>query len=159
MANGMCPSCRRMFPSAQQAIQQARRRHLPKVSDLKGCLACFATNVDQAWKSSQAFTQVAVLLDESHCRLRLLACPRCGQRSVSVFTEMISWIDGDDDQRWMLVPISENEARQLTDMGEAAIAALPALIGASRQHVLVEHPGGGPKTIVWSKFFWVGPHS
>ncbi len=37
------------------------------------------------------FTPVAKLVDESHFDISILACPVCGQRCVSIFTEMIDF--------------------------------------------------------------------
>lgn len=61
-----------------------------------GCKRCWPPSAGAAWKARGALTHVAELIDESHFHVMILACPRCTQRFVSVFTETVDWADGDD---------------------------------------------------------------
>src|SRR5215213_6300087 len=78
-----------------------------------GCEHCWPATAEAAWNGRGNLTRVAELIDESHFDVALLACARCNQRFVTVFTEMIDWIDSDDPQYWTLLPLTEPEADSL----------------------------------------------
>ena len=65
-----------------------------------GCKRCWPSSADAAWKARDGLKLSAELIDESHFHVMILACPQCGQQFISVFTEMIDWINGDDAQYW-----------------------------------------------------------
>jgi hypothetical protein len=53
-----------------------------------GCASCWPPTAADAWEARSTLTHVAELIDESHFHVMILACPRCSQNFVSVFTEM-----------------------------------------------------------------------
>ncbi len=91
------------------------------------------------------------LVDEPHHSVTVLACPRCGQRFVKVFTETIDWQDGEDPQHWELMPISEGEARLL--MIVVDLKTLPR-----RRSLVVDHPKGEELTLRWAAGVEVREH-
>ena len=78
-----------------------------------GCEHCWPATADAAWEASRALAHVVDLIEESHFLVRVLACGSCAQRFLSVFTEEIDWVDGEDPQYWRLLPITASEAAEL----------------------------------------------
>src|SRR5215212_4526447 len=83
-----------------------------------GCVTCFPANPEAAYANSRKLDELARLVDESHVLVAIRACPKCGQRFVYTFTEMIDWSGGDDPQRCAMVPITPAEADDLIAQGE-----------------------------------------
>lgn len=89
------------------------------------------------------------LIDESHFIVSLLQCASCGQRFLDVFTEKIDWIDGDDSQAWMYVPISAQEAALLRSAGAKMNETFLLETKLHRRFLSVVYPSGGEKRTVW----------
>lgn len=100
---------------------------------------------------------VAEPIDESHFHVMIRACPSCGQRFVSVFTETIDWADGDDPQYWTMAPLTDAEADDLIKRGESldeeTLNALPARRCLSR-----DSPKGSPTRTFWDSSLYVRYH-
>lgn len=76
-----------------------------------GCSGCYsedAVAVDHFFRQHR-FENIKMLVDDSHLIIRLLTCPKCGQDFVSVFTERIDWVSGDDPQTRTLMPVTTDE--------------------------------------------------
>src|ERR671932_749084 len=56
-----------------------------------GCELCWPADARAAWVARGGLTRLEGLVDESHFIVTILACPRCDQRYVSIFTETIDW--------------------------------------------------------------------
>ncbi|MCA1850517.1 MAG: hypothetical protein LC672_05595 [Acidobacteria bacterium] len=123
-----------------------------------GCDLCWPADAGAAWGARGGLTRLKELIDESHFSVAILACPRCSQRYVSIFAEMIDWEDGNDPQYWTLLPISEAEAegliRQETSLSEVSLNAL----GRGRRSLRRDHPKAGPPLVFWGSGVLVGPH-
>jgi hypothetical protein len=76
-----------------------------------GCAECWSDVADQAWGKLTSLSIEKELVDESHFMVKIRCCPACSQRFVTVFTEVIDWYDGEDDQSWTVLPISLSQAR------------------------------------------------
>ena len=72
---------------------------------------------------------VADLIDESHFHVMILACPSCAQRFVSMFTETIDWVNGDDPQDSTLLPVTEAEEADLVRRRDSLTEARSQLGG------------------------------
>lgn len=83
-----------------------------------GCDRCWPALPESAWAARRALTKDADLVDESHFHVAIGICRRCGRRFVSVFTETIDWVDGDDPQDWTQLPITSDEAEALRQAGD-----------------------------------------
>ena len=124
-----------------------------------GCPNCFQALPQVAAEARRGFTELARLIDESHFIVRILACPRCGQRCVSVFTETIDWSGGDDAQYWSLVPLTEEEAAELMAQGENVDIRMIESLGRERRHLRIDYPTGGSRTVAWRDGgFFIGWH-
>jgi hypothetical protein len=81
----------------------------------------------------------------------------CSQRFVSVFTETIDWVDGEDPQFWTLLPIIEQEVLSLVQADRHLEAVLNAL-GPQRRSLQRDFPKGEDPTTYWSTGISVGMH-
>lgn len=123
-----------------------------------GCTRCWPAEAEAAWEARNALAVVADVIDEPHFHVMLLACPRCGQRFVSVFTETIDWADGDDPQAWCLSPVTTAEAAGLVRPGAAFAEPELDAFDPARRSLRVEHPKGGPRRVFWATGLSIGLH-
>ena len=127
--------------------------------DLFGCARCFLATAEEAEEARRHFSELSRLIDESHFIVRILACPDCGQRCVSVFTEWIDWSEGDDAQYWSVLPLTREESEQLMAQGEQVDLRLIEALGRRRRYLQVDFPTGKPKRVLWADGnLWIGPH-
>jgi hypothetical protein len=100
----------------------------------------------------------ASLAQESHFSIRLTACA-CGGQFAIVFMERIDWKDGDDDQDWLAVPITTDEATRLTACTEPTLPGTLTQIARGRRFLVRSHPSGGSMELWWRENgFSIGPH-
>jgi hypothetical protein len=123
-----------------------------------GCEHCWPSAADAAWAARGTLAHVQELIDESHLHVMILACTRCSQRFVSVFTETIDWQDGDDPQHWALLPLTPTEAVYLILQGPSLIEAELAALGRGRRCLRHDHPKGAAAQSSWGTGLSVGPH-
>ena len=123
-----------------------------------GCEHCWPSTADAAWDARGALTRAQELIDESHFHVMILACARCSQRFVSVFTEMIDWEDGDDPQFWTLLPITETEAADLVQRRSSLTEASLDALGPGRRCLRHDHPKAAASRTSWGTGIYVGPH-
>lgn len=126
--------------------------------NVSGCEQCWPAAADAAWKARDGLTHTAELIDESHYHVMILACPECGQRFLSVFTETIDWSDGDDAQYWAAAPITENEAAELMRRGSELTVVEINSLGSDRRSLIRKYPTGEGPSEFWAKGITVGPH-
>jgi hypothetical protein len=117
------------------------------------CDACWPEDAEEAWARVRGHRREARLMDEPHFSVVVFACAACGQRFVDVFCERIDWQGGQDPQAWLIVPVSEEEARTLEGLADAALERAIVAIAPKRRCLAVDH-GGGPRLTR----FVVGPH-
>lgn len=114
-----------------------------------GCGACFEGEAEAAWERVSLLSSVAELVDESHFDLSILACPKCGQRYLKVFTELIDWKDGDDSQASAIVPLAEEEPSQVQAWKDSPdLKKIEAWV-AGRRFLRWIHPCGGETLTSW----------
>ena len=123
-----------------------------------GCDVCWPANARSAWVARNDLTRVKELIDESHFIVAILACGRCDQQYVSMFTEMIDWNDGDDPQSWTLMPVTRPEAEHLMQQETAVNAMTLNALGRGRRSLLRDHPKGKTPRVFWGSGLVVGPH-
>jgi hypothetical protein len=123
-----------------------------------GCGQCWPSTAETAWEARKGLTHVAELIDESHFHVMILACPSCAQRFVSIFTELIDWIDGDDPQYWQLLPLTETEAVDLIRHRDSLAAKELNALGPGRRSLLRDYPKASEPRLFWGIGIFVGPH-
>lgn len=69
----------------------------------------------------------SMLIDESHLIVSIQNCVECGQAFLSVFTEQVDWLGGDDAQAQVLVPLTADEEHCVAGMTEVTEQALLSL--------------------------------
>lgn len=129
---------------------------LTKQAERLGCDACWPESAGIAWKAQQGLASECVLIDESHFIVKIRRCPICAQRFVSVFTERIDWLGGDDPQAWTVLPISQAEAQLLlfSERIEASLADL----APDRRALCRLYPTERGENTFWSVGIFVGLH-
>ena len=115
-----------------------------------GCDVCFRGDAASVWKA-WPFRTLAELVDESHFSIQILACRACGQRCAKVFTEFVDWSGGDDAQYWSVIPLTGDEADELSKQGEAAEIKRIEAFSAGRPYLQADFPTGKPARIVWQQ--------
>lgn len=123
-----------------------------------GCEHCWPATPDAAWEARRALARASDLIDESHFYVNILACSRCTQRFVSVFTETIDWADGDDPQCWTLLPITDAEAAELVQRRRSLTEAQINGLGLERRCLQHDQPKGVVPRTSWLTGIRVGPH-
>jgi hypothetical protein len=121
----------------------------PESQDRMGCDACWPESSADAWDARGDLADGAWLVDDSHFIVRLLTCDRCGQRFVSVFFEIVDWVDGDDSQYWTLLPITRQEADHLTQLGESVTAQVVRELAPGRRSLRRDYPKGEQPHVLW----------
>lgn len=123
-----------------------------------GCNLCWPADARAAWGARDGLRRLKELIDESHFIIVLLACTRCGQRFVSIFTEMIDWEGGNDSQYWTLLPITRAEAQGLIRQRASLDEVSLNLLGRGRRSLRRDYPKDGPLRVFWGSGISVGPH-
>lgn len=128
------------------------------MADNFGCERCWPGEADAAWDARRELTSVHELIDESHFHVMILECPRCAQRFLSVFTEIIDWMGGDDSQYWTLLPLTEAEACELAQQRESLSESKLHALGHGRRCLMRAWPKGAvAHTLSWTGMS-IGPH-
>lgn len=115
-----------------------------------GCEQCWPANPDDAWEGYWALAKETDLIDESHYHVMLLACESCSQRFVSVFTETIDWIDGDDSMYSTVLPVTALEADELTQQPALVIESQIYKLWPKRRSLRNDRPKGTTERSYWS---------
>ncbi len=122
-----------------------------------GCRDCFQADAETVARARRGFVSIARLVGESHFGVSIFACPACGQRCVSIFTEMIDWEGGDDPQYVSVLPVTVQESEMLLASGDDLIARIESL-GRDRQFLQVDYPKGGRGACWVTGGLRIGPH-
>ena len=109
-----------------------------------GCAHCWPASADAAWAARTRLSCDADLIDESHFHVMILACTDCAQRFVSVFTETVDWVDGEDPQAWSVLPITNAEAADLMQRRDGSADAVLGSLGPARRCLRRECPKREP---------------
>jgi hypothetical protein len=106
-------------------------------------------SAEKAWEARGSLDHAAELLDDSHLIVRILGCPACGQRFLSVFTEEVDWVDSDDSQYWSPLPITLVEAVDLAQRGGEQAALAVNSLAPGRRCLQRSYPKGGEARVYW----------
>lgn len=123
-----------------------------------GCSKCWHDEADQAWPLLKAAKRTEQMVDESHFSVSIAECAHCGQRFVWVFTETVDWVDGDDPQTLVVLPIEAEEQSALSLADADEIEAHLGRLGPGRRSLCWDHPKGQPAQTFWTHGITVGRH-
>lgn len=123
-----------------------------------GCERCWPREA-AAWEAGKGFAKVAELVHESHYSVKILACPKCPQNFLSVFTEMVDWALGEDPMFWTVVPLDAVDVAALIgSTGAPRKADLEAMAG-DRRSLFRDFPKDASEpTVGWGVGLTIGPH-
>ena len=116
---------------------------------IDGCAICWPQDPAAAWEARASLALVKELLDESHDRITVRACPVCSQHFLSIFQESVDWTDGDDPQYWQLMPLRLSETVALSIVPGSELAAALARLPHGRATLHRDAPKGAPVTVYW----------
>lgn len=124
-----------------------------------GCLACWpeSADVQMVWKQFSELKTYATLINETHFIVSLRKCFHCGQRFVTVFTEIIDWSEGNDPQERLLMPISDTESQLLQTASEDDLEAILTAMAPDRPS-LRYRTGRRSEICEGSRGIYVGQH-
>lgn len=123
-----------------------------------GCACCLPSSVQEAWEVRMKLVERAQLVDESHFRVRVLACTNCSQKFLSIFSEIIDWCDGDDGQSWTTMPITLGEFVELASVAGSTIPDALRAIAPTRRSLRRDHPTGCVPQTFWDCGIALGSH-
>lgn len=104
-----------------------------------GCASCAADVASTAWQALEA-SHVASLLSDVHFDVAVKSCA-CGQRFVVVFTERVDHRDGEDDQTWLGLPVTDDEVAHLRSLAAADVTKAVTELGAARRFLMRANHG------------------
>ena len=124
-----------------------------------GCQDCLPIDAAAAGEALRHIRIARELIRESHYSILIRTCPSCQQAFVSIFTERIDWQDGEDPQRWLVMPLTPEETQRLTSQPNAAsLERSVQLIAPDRQSLCLDHPKGSPPRQFWTRGIRIGLH-
>ena len=82
-----------------------------------GCAQCWQQDATLVISAFCAFEIDSYLIDESHYIVTIRHCLKCSQKFLSVFTEMVDYVDGDDPQYRIIMPITTDESKKINPIG------------------------------------------
>jgi uncharacterized protein YbaR (Trm112 family) len=115
-----------------------------------GCNTCFGSDASVVWENRRRFEFIERLVDESHYVVSIIACPDCAQRFLSVFTEKVDWVNGEDPTENSIFPLSRDEAASVVAKGDALNLEGLDFLGESRRHLRSSWPSSGPRQLWWA---------
>ena len=115
-------------------------------SDRYGCEVCWPDDAGRAWEGVARWQVVSVIADDSHFIVKIRACPDCGQLFLTVFTERIDWVSGDDPQFWRIMPVSGTESHRI--IGDFGFAAREL---SARRSLFRDYPSGETPKCFWGQ--------
>lgn len=119
-----------------------------------GCALCGSLDAKTAWASLHTL-HVASPVREVHFGIDVKRCT-CGQPWVVMFTERVDFRDGNDDQTWLAMPVTDAEASVLTTCDPSRVSQGVAELGRNRRFLLRSNTSN---TIAWrDSGFAIPPH-
>ena len=114
-----------------------------------GCLECWPPTVEDAWNARDQL-ESELIVDDPHFRVSIFKCSACTQQFISIFTEEIDWVNGNDPMYWTIMPLTPDEATEICRRKEEIsekklISMLPA-----RRSLRREYPEDADK----ARLFW-----
>jgi hypothetical protein len=124
-----------------------------------GCNRCWPASAEAAWEARGQLKREDLLVGESHYRVVILTCASCAQRFISIFTEKIDWVDGEDPQYWTVMPLTQQEAVDLGCRRDSLSEAELMSLARDRQSLQRDFPKGADKpSVFWATGVWFPAH-
>jgi len=124
----------------------------------RGCDRCWPDIAEAAWDARSHLKRLEFIVDDTHLIVSLLACEACGQKFLSIMTETIDWVDGDDPQHWVSIPVTPDEASKLVAAGEKRLHQVLSDIDHDRRSLHRDAPKGSVATSYWASGISIAWH-
>ena len=125
------------------------------ISKAFGCSVCWPSDAHKALEAIISLDTVYALIDQSHFGIKIRLCHLCQQYFITVFTEMIDWNLGDDDQSWSIIPITEEELKQVLKIDDNKIETWINNLDPDRKSLSYYNP---PGRSLWDRGITIGLH-
>lgn len=124
-----------------------------------GCAKCWEGEAESAVAKMNSLPHAGdLLVDDLHLIIGTRSCANCGQLFVTVFTETIDWVDGEDPQHRSYMPVSGSELAQVAKLDESDIHSALLDIGSSRRTLEWDNPKSGIIKMRWGSGLFYRPH-
>lgn len=130
----------------------------PVAMERFGCERCWPEFAEAAWDARSHLKPLEFIVDDTHLIVRLLACEGCVQKFLSIMTETIDWVDGDDPQHWVSIPVTPDEASKLVAAGEDGLHQALGGLGPQRRSLHHDAPKGAAETSYWASGISIRRH-
>lgn len=90
------------------------------------------------------------LMDDTHFRIGLRTCRRCGHVFLYVMTETVDWRDGEDPVQRVYFPVTAAQAEEIRRVKPQDETDLKAL-GLEGPYLLDDWPSDGPAVKSWQR--------
>jgi len=123
-----------------------------------GCFTCWPADARAAWEAHRSLDRT-VLVGRTHFEVEILECPDCAQRILYVYTELIDFSGGNDPQYWNLLPITDDEARELIPKGRSQREDELVTLGPDRPSLRAVWPSSADeKSVFWATGLLIPAH-
>jgi hypothetical protein len=123
-----------------------------------GCAKCWSEDAKLAYKAFGSLRIKSYLINESHYIVTIRVCNNCSQQFLSVFTETIDWVDGEDPQYRIVIPITVEESHLLAQSVDSISDGKLASIGVGRRSLRHDYPKDGKVSIYWGSGIQIRLH-
>lgn len=89
------------------------------------------------------------IVDESHFGVWAKQCPECGQHWVTVFCELIDWVNSDDLIHNYVIPVEESQVEAMRGLEELELDHGLSMLGLVAAHVCMKSGDGQATRVVW----------
>lgn len=114
-----------------------------------GCTECWQQDATAVTSAFCALKIDTYLIDESHYIVTIRHCLKCSQKFLSLMTEIVDYVDGDDPQYRTFMPITTDESEKLIQLGDFITNKHLASIGIGRRSLRWDYPKGAMLRIYW----------
>jgi hypothetical protein len=123
-----------------------------------GCSYCWSQEAKSAYRAFCGLQTKRFLIEESHYIVTLRSCSHCSQQFLSVFTETIDWVDGEDPQYRIVMPITDEESLKLRASGKSISDDILRAIGIGRRSLRHDYPKDGKVSVYWGEGIQIRHH-
>jgi hypothetical protein len=114
-----------------------------------GCEECWHEDASLAYEAFRALKIDSYLIDESHYIVTMRHCLHCSQKFLTVFTETVDYLDGDDPQYRIIIPLTTDESEKLIHTGDSILSKDLESVGTKRRSLRWDHPKGANASVYW----------
>ncbi len=124
-----------------------------------GCDTCWPPSAEGAWQARERLEHEEDIINESHYHVMILTCPSCAQRFISIFSEEIDWVNGEDPQYWTVMPLTQAEVVDLIRRGGSLSEGKLMELAPGRRSLQRDFAKAADKpSVFWATGIWFPWH-